>query len=239
MKNYIDIDQQEYSKNIYRIFTIDRLVEIFEQKENALVKPGLWDDPFENFILNIPIKHKTGQVSKSTLRKRGYGQCWTLNIESDAMWRIYSPDKNGVKIQTTIRKLFQSLYSAQTSYASISCFIGKVKYYSKEEIKKLVSDRIEGRKQFDGNIGQARSLLFKRNAFRHEKEIRLIYLDPHNQANSNIYLYSCDPLSLIDRITFDPRMSPRLYNIYKKHLKGIGYRGTLVQSSLYRPPMFT
>jgi len=239
MKNYIKIPRQDFSNNIYRIFTIDRLIEMFEQKENALVKPELWDDPFENFILNIPIKHKTGKVSKSTLRKRGYGQCWTLNIESDAMWRIYSPDKNGVKIQTKIRKLFQSLYSTQTSYASISCFIGKVKYYPKKEIEQLINDRIAGRNQFNGSIGQARSLLFKRNAFKHEKEIRLIYLDPHNQANSNVYLYPCDPLSLIDRITFDPRMSPRLYNIYKKHLKGIGYRGTLVQSGLYRPPMFT
>ncbi len=239
MKNYIDIGKQEYSKNIYRVFAIDRLIEMFEEEENALVKPELWDDPFENFILNIPIRHKNGKVSKSTLRKRGYGQCWTLNIESDAMWRIYSPDKNGVKIRTTIRKLFQSLYSAQTSYARISCFIGKVKYYSKKEIEQLVSDRIAVRNQFNGSIGQARSLLFKRKAFKHEKEIRLIYLDPHNQSNSNVYLYPCDPLSLIDRITFDPRMSPRVYNIYKKHLKGIGYQGTLVQSSLYRPPRFT
>jgi len=238
MKNFIDISQQEYSKKIYRVFTIDRLIEMFEQKENALVKPELWDDPFENFILKIPIKHNTGKVSKSSLRERGYGQCWTMNIESDAMWRIYSPDKNGVKIRTTIRKLFQSLYSTQTPYASTSCFIGKVKYYSKKDIEKLISDRIAGRKQFTRNIGQARSLIFKRNAFKHENEIRLIYLDPHNQSNLNVYFYPCDPLSLIDRITFDPRMNARLYNIYKKHLKSIGYQGTMVQSSLYRPPKF-
>lgn len=238
MKNYIDIVQQEQGKKIYRVFTIERLIEMFEQKKNALVKPELWDDPFENFILNIPLRNKNGKVSKSSLRKRGYGQCWTLNIESDAMWRIYSPDKNGVKIQTTIRKLFQSLYSAQTSYANMSCFIGKVEYYPKKEIEKLVSDRIALRNKFSGSIGQARSLLFKRNAFKHENEVRLIYLDPHNQADSNVYLYPCDPLSMIDRITFDPRMSPRIYKIYKEHLKSIGYQGTLVQSSLYRPPRF-
>lgn len=239
MKNYIDIEQHGYEKKIFRIFSIDRLIEMFEQKKNALVKPELWDDPFENFILNIPVKDKTGKGSKSILRKRGYGQCWTLNVESDAMWRIYSPDKNGVKIQTTIRKLFRSLYSAQTSYASISCYIGKVKYYSNKDIEKLISDRIAGRKQFDGSIGQARSLLFKRWAFRHEKEIRLIFLEPHNQSNSNVYLYPCNPLTFIDRITFDSRMSQRLYEIFKKHLKGIGFQGTLVQSNLYRPPKFT
>ncbi len=239
MRNYIDIVQQEQNKNIYRIFKVERLIELFEQKNNALVKPELWDDPFENFILNIPIKLKTGKEHKSELRNRGYGQCWTLTIESDAMWRIYSPDKNGVKIQTTIRKLFQSLYSAQTSYKTLSCFIGKVKYYPKEKIDKLVEDRLAGTKQFSGNIGQARSLLFKRNAFKHEKEVRLIYLDPHNKSDSNVYLYPCDPLTLIDRITFDPRMSPRLFKIYRDHLKAIGYKGPVIQSGLYRPPRYS
>ncbi|RZB31574.1 MAG: hypothetical protein SRB2_04543 [Desulfobacteraceae bacterium Eth-SRB2] len=239
MKNYINIDQQDYGKKIFRILSIDRLIEMFEKKKNVLVKPDLWDDPFENFILNIPVKDKTGKGSKSILRKRGYGQCWTLNVESDAMWRIYSPDKNGVKIQTTIRKLFRSLCSAQKSYASISCYIGKVKYYPKKDIEKLISDRIAGRKQFNGSIGQARSLLFKRLAFKHENEIRLIFLDPHNKSNSNVYLYPCEPLAVIDRITFDPRMNQRLYKIFKKYLKGIGFQGTLVQSNLYRPPKFT
>ncbi len=185
------------------------------------------------------IKLKTGKEHKSELRNRGYGQCWTLTIESDAMWRIYSPNKNGVKIQTSIRKLFQSLYSAQTSYGTISCFIGKVKYYSKEKIDELVKYRLAGIKQFNGSIGQAQSLLFKRNAFKHEKEVRLIYLDPRNQCDSNVYLYPCDPLSLIDRITFDPRMNPRLFKIYKDHFRAIGYKGPVIQSSLYRPPRYS
>ena len=238
MKNYINLSQKEQNNNIYRIFNVERLIELFEQKINALVKPQSWDDPFENFILNIPVTSKTGKKCKSELRNRGYGQCWTLNVESDAMWRIYSPDKNGVKIQTTVRRLFNSLYSVQTSYESISCFIGKVIYYPKKEIDKVVADRLAGTKQFSGSLGQAQSLLFKRNAFSHEKEVRLIYLDPHNNADTNVYLYPCDPLTLIDRITFDPRMSPNLYKIYKNHLKIIGYKGTVIQSGLYRPPRY-
>ena len=38
-----------------------------------------------------------------------YGQCWTKTRESDAMWRIYSPNKNGVRIMTTPRKLLTAL----------------------------------------------------------------------------------------------------------------------------------
>lgn len=233
MKNYINIEQKDYNKNIYRIFSIDRLFELFKNKENVLVKPEMWDDPFENFILKIPVNGH-----KSILRERGYGQCWSLTVESDAMWRIYSPDKNGVKIQTTTNKLFRSLYSAQTAYASISCYIGKVKYYSKKNIDQIISDRIAGRKQFNGNIGQARSLLFKRIAFRHEREIRLIFLDPHNKSDSNVYPYSCDPFFLIDRITFDPRMDQKLYKEYNNQLKKLGFKGTILQSGLYRVPKF-
>lgn len=233
MKNYINIEQKDYNKNIYRIFSIDRLFELFNNKENVLVKPEIWDDPFENFILKIPVN---GQ--KSILRERGYGQCWSLTVESDAMWRIYSPDKNGVKIQTTTSKLFRSLYSAQTSYARMSCYIGKVKYYSKKNIEQIISDRIAGRKQFNGSIGQARSLLFKRIAFRHEREIRLIFLDPHNKSDSNVYPYSFDPFFLIDRITFDPRMDQKLYKKYYNQLKKIGFKGAILQSGLYRVPKF-
>lgn len=233
MRNYINIEQKDYSKNIYRIFSIDRLLELFENKENVLVKPELWDDPFENLMLKIPIKGY-----KSTLMKRGYGQCWSLNAESDAMWRIYSPEKNGVKIKTTINNLFRSLYSAQTQYASFSCYIGKVKYYPKKDINQIISDRISGRRLFNGNIGQARSLLFKRRAFRHEREIRLIFLDPHNKSDSNIYPYSCDPFFLIDRITFDPRMDQKLYKKYKNKLISIGFKGSILQSGLYRVPKF-
>lgn len=38
-----------------------------------------------------------------------YGQCWTLKSTSDAMWRIYSPKKDAVRVRTTIRKLAESL----------------------------------------------------------------------------------------------------------------------------------
>jgi len=238
MGNYLDISQEERGKNIFRVLTIERLIEMFEKKINTLVKPERWDDPFENFILNIPVKNSKGEDRKSMLRNRSYGQCWTLTRESDAMWRIYAPDKNGVKINTKIRKLYKSLHDAQSSYANISCFIGKVEYYPKDKINQIIDDRIEGTKQFDGSIGQAKSLLFKRAAFQHEKEIRLIYLDPNNQVDSEHYHYHCDPTSLIDGITFDPRMSPRLYKIFKKYLIEIGYKGKIIQSGLYRAPNF-
>jgi len=112
-----------------------RLLEIFKQEQNTLLKPNLWDDPFENFILKGLGRLSNGMTVSLGMRDFLYGQCWTLHRESDAMWRIYSPDKNGVKVRTTIKKLFESLYNAIPSrLRDVSCFIGKVEYFKKEDI---------------------------------------------------------------------------------------------------------
>ena len=55
MKNYININREEQNKAIYRVFSVDRLLKLFEKKENVLVKPKLWDDPFENFMMNSTV----------------------------------------------------------------------------------------------------------------------------------------------------------------------------------------
>ena len=211
---------------------------MMESQENTLVKPELWDDPFENFILNIPVERKNGSPAKSALRNRAYGQCWTKTIESDAIWRIYAPKNDGVKIKTTVRKLYLSLKDSQKKYSNTTCFIGAVGYYTREDISKLVSDRLALRDKFKGSIGQARSLLFKRYAFKYEKEIRLIYLDPNNQSQSPSYTYPCDTLSIVESITFDPRMKPSVFNIYKKHIKEFGFTRRIIHSGLYKAPKF-
>jgi len=238
MDNFIDIKSSNRNMEIYRVMSINRLIDMLENKENALVKPELWDDPFENFILNIPITDKNGITSKSPLRKRAYGQCWTKTTESDAIWRIYAPHHDGVKIRTTVKKLHKSLHEAQSKNANISSYIGEVKYYKNDEIENLVRDRLAQKSKFKGSIGQARSLLFKRYAFKYEKEIRLIYLDPNNKINPSIYSYPCDILSLIDSITFDPRMNLSVFNIYKKHIKDLGFKGRIIRSNLYNAPNF-
>ena len=129
-RNYINISAEEKGKNIYRVIPVCWLLELFKTKKNTLLKPALWDDPFENFILKGLGRLSNGKTASLGMRDLLYGQCWTLRRESDAMWRIYSSDKNGVKIRTTIKKLFESLYNVMPSRSrDVSCFIGKVKYF--------------------------------------------------------------------------------------------------------------
>ncbi|AZG33589.1 DUF2971 domain-containing protein [Shewanella psychromarinicola] len=234
MKNYINIDVADIDKKIYRVMTVERLLEMFETSQNVLVQPSLWDDPFENFLFNTPVLRKNGDEYISILRDRAYGQCWSLNIESDAMWRIYSPGKNGVKIQTTVRDLFNSLYRSVSEYPKISCFIGKVDYHSKSKLTSLAKEVRDNGGHIGGSFNQAKSLLMKRVAFKHEKEVRLIYLDPKNSTERNIYPYHFNPLLNVKSMTFDPRMNESLYRVYKKHIESLGFSGKIIQSGLYK-----
>ena len=137
----IFLTDADFDKYVYRVFSFKRLKELFIEKKLALVKPKLWDDPFENFILNAKGITKSGDTYEIAFRENFYGQCWSLTKESDAMWRIYSPAKEGVKVKSTIRKLINQLYNTSGRFRDISSFIGKVEYHSQKDLLKMLTDK--------------------------------------------------------------------------------------------------
>lgn len=232
--NYLNLSEDDFKKPIYRVMPVFRLMELFKRKNNTLVKPRLWDDPFENFILQGHGKFSDGKIVSFGMRDLVYGQCWTMNKDSDAMWRIYSPDKNGVKIRTTINKLFNSIYSrSRVNERDVNCFIGKVKYL----IPRKINDFLDQVNIIDSTgKGIAETLLIKRQAFSHEKEVRLIYIADEHKAQHVIFQYEIDPFDLIREIVFDPRMNEYLFEIYKNSFRNEGFQGKIFQSDLYKGP---
>lgn len=92
------------------MFSLKRFNELYYNKENVLVNPRKWDDPFENFMIeNAKYLFKGGRIHTTRDSDCCFGQCWTLTKESDAIWRIYAPNKDGVKVKSTIRILLRSL----------------------------------------------------------------------------------------------------------------------------------
>lgn len=245
--NLIFLTEEELDKPIYRIFSFARLEEIFAERKLTLVKPKLWDDPFENFILNSTGILPDGREFQIGFRDNYYGQCWSLTIESDAMWRIYSPEKDGVKVKTTIRKLFQVLFEAGEIYYTVdrtpvsTCsFVGKVKYSKTTTLVSMLNDqRRMSDKLFDrSGWGQASTFFFKRLAFKHEKEVRIIFNSQFDNA-FDIYKINIDPFELFDNIVFDPRMTKEDYETRKHQIKNWGYKKRVYQSSLYKLREFT
>jgi hypothetical protein len=242
--NYLFFDNESKASpdsSIYRIFSVERLLELFATRKLTLVKPAMWDDPFENFILKSKALFENGEKVSLGYSDSIFGQCWSLNEETDAMWRIYSPLKNGVKVRSTSRKLREVL-SSDVHLPDISAFVGVVKYRTEQSLLRMTNDRARmNRKIFSTNgQGQAETLLFKRDGFSHEKEVRLIYFDNCDaNAKNKIFNFNIDPFDLIDEIKLDPRMNQDLANVYIQHFKGLGFNGEVSRSGFYELPEIT
>jgi hypothetical protein len=127
--NIPDPDQK-----LYRVFPLLRALDLFENQQNAVVRPKLWDDPYENLSLKAKVFDGPDEIDITEDQRSWYGQCWTTIPESDAMWRIYSPSKDGVRVSTTVRKLAASFFDVCDKSASLSYFLGKVDYAPSDEI---------------------------------------------------------------------------------------------------------
>lgn len=118
------------------------------------------NDPCEGYItrskLEMIKRHHGQEGVKEVLtglkydRIFYYASCWHMNeYESEAMWKMYCVNREGVAIQTTYKKLARS-------FRSKSMQIGEVNYVDYEE-------------------GFGCGPMDKRYAYKHEKEVRIIY----------------------------------------------------------------
>ena len=95
------------------------------------------------------------------MRTRTYANCWNLSeYESNALWRLYCGDSQGVAIRTTYAALQDSLKSYPDVHTSLVRYIDFDKEgYSEDEIN--VYDLA----------------MHKQTAFEHEKEVRVAWID--------------------------------------------------------------
>jgi hypothetical protein len=231
---FLDIPPARLDDNVYRIFSVDRLFELFSRKQNALVKPLKWEDPFENFILRSRIQLATGELGAIEGRDSFYGQCWTLQKASDAMWRIYSPNGDAVRIRSTARKLVQGLVGSVRGEA----FVGKVRYLRNDKLISFAKNSLRHANRSSA-AAFARTLLVKRPAFAHEKEVRLLFMNHDvSKATGDVFFYDIDPHAMIDQIMIDPRLSvvkAKALRNQINHETGFHLR-RIKRSLLYAPP---
>ena len=237
MDNLSLIGKLTPNTKIYRIFSKDYFFQLFEDRENTLVLPKKWDDPFENIFLRSKAQSiSDGELVSFGFRDKIYGQCWTSEAVSDAMWQIYSRDEDGIRVRTTVGKLIHSLRILHGDWANLSCYIGRVRYLTDKELrefgKTVFKDYISGRRV-------AESLLVKRRAYKFENEVRLIFFDHTDKHGSEgIYKYSFDPICVIDQVMIDGRMSVDEFSRLKKEVvarTGLPHR-RVQRSLLYSEP---
>lgn len=196
----------------------------------------MWDDPFENFIVSARYKSKTGHMD-SVLRHVLHGSCWTRKSVSDALWRIYSPDKLSVRIASTPTLLAQELSSGLSKYPRSKCFVGKVQYLPEKVIVDSAASLAKQIWTDESELSAARSVLFKRKSFAHEDEARVLVVDRHRQSKNGMIRVRVDPHTLITSVMFDSRAPTEVKDMYKSFLRNdIGFKGRITSSTLYDLP---
>jgi hypothetical protein len=210
----------------------EHVVGLFETAQNVLVPPRKWEDPFENFILKSPVGI-SGELGDFAFHDDFYGQCWTLHTASDAMWRIYSPTNRAIRLKTTIRKLYEGL-NVHVGGEGPFAHIGKVRYLKKGALGAYLDGGVS--LETDAS-GIADTLLVKRWAFQHEKEVRLLHQVRPGAAKPEIYRYPVAPHILVEQMMIDPRLDKKEADLYKKVLRYCtNFKGDIKRSLLYAPP---
>jgi hypothetical protein len=232
-RNSIRLTKAEIEAPVYRIMSANRVADVLRNRVLTLVKPKLWDDPFENALLSSAFSTPQGERVGFSAKDAVYGQCWTLHRETDAMWRIYSHAKDGVRLTSSPRRLLDALSASDSKFARVRAFIGKVKYHGEPRLLQAL-----GKIHLldTSGSGVAESLLYKRWEFRHEAEVRLIYSGPDGKCPDSLYNFAVDPNALFDKLLCDPRMDDATFRLCKEQFVDLGFRGTIERSGLYKPP---
>lgn len=208
-----------------------------------------WEDVYENWFLKEKMVLPSGEKGYAMDLILGvFGQSWTLQEESDAMWRIYSKvdkkqpdylDDTAVRIKTTGRKLFDVIYTDDKDYNT--SFIGAVSYLSQNDFLKM-QDSLSPLNPLDLSEVFVQSYFFKRTPFEHEREVRPILIFPPNHENfgKDSVSFDIDFDNLIDEMVTDPRLTSGEYGTVRGQLIGLGAKSNKVRiSELYNIPPHT
>jgi len=213
---------------LYRYISLSQFLSFVETKKITLNNINEWDDTWEAPAGKIPIQTTDGKISFPgwTIFNDMYGQCWSLEGSSDALWRIYSPHREGLLLQTSVKKF--ELMKNQIKFGMLSPII----YYDDlmQTFKYIKTVKFPKNFFIDAFL--------KRKAFEHEKEVRLITLNDERCLRKRIkecrYIeIELNPLDFIEGILIDPRASDQYVTAIKKYCERAGFTIVPEKSDLY------
>jgi hypothetical protein len=221
------IRTNDYNIPIFKFMPFEYVVRLLKDNQLLVAQTQKWEDVYENFLLKARMSAELKKYAPVF-----YGQCWSFKRETDALWRIYSPSKDSVRIKTTIKKLAEAALLEKTSEPqTLRQVIAPVRYFSPSQFSRWM--KAKKRIVTDDNA-LCDSLFIKRTEFSHESEIRLIMMkDIHSKKYPPFIHLDIQPNKLIDEITFDPRLSHDRTELKTHILRTMGYNRKINRSSLY------
>lgn len=260
---------------IYRFMSFEQFVDMIASRRMYLTQLLRWDDPHEAQTMRQLVKDflskEPATVKFSTrvrdevlnlIHKSLYGQSWTTLEESDALWRIYSPDKMGIRISAAQADALASIQHTDFSKEEdVEIFVGNVGYISPENAWAQVRKKVEKEGISKYKMRFADLCFYKREQFSHEKEYRfcafippkgfdldLSKIDPAKPGEEDrvvallknynfppIYYYPFDPKQIRD-VTLDPRAPDWFLESTRNLFSSYGKKNLVRRSALYERP---
>ena len=186
---------------IYKFMPLRYTLAMVQNRLLTINRISSWPDVYENYMLKQNYYLQNGIPIDVVNQAAGiYGQCWTYLPESDAMWRIYSPTLDTIRIKTTVEKLYDALY--QNDHNMADTYIGLVRYELQADIDRkvqLLSPIDSG----DFLREVIKGAFVKRMEFEHEKEVRIVrMLDSQQTLLSGAILQFPIPAALQANVNF-------------------------------------
>lgn len=219
---------------IYKFMPLQYTLAMAQNNLLTINRISSWPDVYENYMLKQDYSLQDGTIVDVINQAEGiYGQCWTYLPESDAMWRIYSPNLDTIRIKTTVGKLYDALYQTDNNMADT--YIGLVQYELQTDIDNNVQTLSPiGIGDFLKEV--IKGAFVKRKEFEHEKEVRIVrMLDTQQTFLSGAYLQFPIPSDFIEEFTIDPRADDALVANLTNQLTSIGIPANKIcKSQLYQ-----
>lgn len=214
--------------HLYRYISLAQFISLIENQKLFLRKVKSWDDTWEAPDDQLPIIMDDGseRYGESLIVTSTVGQCWTYEKDSDAMWRIYSPDRQGIMIETDVDSFFEIDNLKRAVLAKVIYF-NKSNYVKKRyEITNNKSYRYAG------------DMALKREAFKHENEVRLLvclqgYCGIGNCWDIPVVGFGINLSTFLKSITFDPRADDWFVDAMKKYCQSKSLICPIGKSTLY------
>lgn len=236
---------------VYRIFPVWFLEEAVRLKQLVLVRPSMWDDPFERIDDAVVVTRANGSNFEQTIQQDHppvFAQCWSATSACDTLLRAYSrvfkdphfsrnihPREEGVRVQSTPRKLLNALQRAARELGNtVTPFVGRVQYMPQERILQELADLVaaNGPTVFDAPLTRAQLRLKKRTEFSTEDEVRIL-MSCHVDRSEKVLSIAIDPNELFDEVAFDPRLASFERRERAQTLNAVGYKGRIHEWDLY------
>lgn len=228
--------KEEY---VYRILPLQYFLQMIKKRKLYFPKVNKWEDPYELFLFKQEYYDANGnKINVYSESNRIYGQCWSAKRDSDALWRIYSPDKMSVRIKTT-KRLINQWRKENNGKNNVFIQTDLVNYQTQKDIDSYIKG-LTTRDVF--NFQElVNSLFIKRTNFDHEKEFRIIVWKSDVSLENKCVLpeenieIPFEPENFIQEVYLDPRLPKEEADMLKHALSlFLGNKCSVSQSPLYK-----